>query len=87
MIIAREDIIKFSTHIDNIASSKITAMKNVASDTGTALFICYDFNEQNGIYKGSLIRMEGDYTCENLNFYSKKITLWLKDINNKIQKK
>lgn len=85
--VAREDIVKFSSYIDNIASSKITALKNVASDSGTSVFICYTFNEQNGIYKGSVIRMEGNYTCENLNFYSKKISLWLKDINHNLKKK
>ena len=85
--IDREDIIKYSSYIDNITSSKITAMKNVADDAGTTLFICYDFNEQNGIYNGTLIKMEGDYTCENLNFYSKKISLWLRDINNNLHKR
>ena len=31
--------------------------------------------------------MEGDFTCENLNFYSKKIFIWLKNINDNLDKK
>ncbi|HUX95347.1 MAG TPA: hypothetical protein VMV47_06415 [Bacteroidales bacterium] len=83
----KKDLIKFSSYIDNLASSKITARKNVGSDAGMGIFICYNYDEQNGIYKGTLIKMEGDVTCENLNFYSKKVTLWLTDLNNRISVK
>lgn len=84
--ISKEDLARFSSYIDNIALSKVTKMKNVAADAGISVFICYDFDENSGVYKGSLIRMEGDFSCENLNFYSKKISLWLKDINSKLSK-
>ena len=85
--ISREELARFSSYIDNIASSKITAMKNVAADAGTSVFICYNFVEESSIYNGFLIKMEGDFTCENLNFYSKKVSLWLKDIRNTLAKK
>jgi hypothetical protein len=28
--------------------------------------------------------MEGDFTCENLNFYSKKVAAWMREINNSL---
>ena len=82
--IARETLLKYSGFIPNIASSKVSAPKNVGADAGTTSFICYQYNESTGTYKGYLIRMEGDFTSENLNFYSKKITVWMKDINSGI---
>lgn len=85
--IGKEELVKFSSYIDNISSSKVTAKKNEAADAGTSVFICYDYSEEKGIYKGYLIKMEGDFTCENLNFYSKKVSLWLKDINNTLLKR
>ncbi|TAL75457.1 MAG: hypothetical protein EPN88_03350 [Bacteroidetes bacterium] len=78
--ISKGELRKYTDHIDNIASSKVTALKNVAADAGSSEFICYQFSENTGIYKGHLIKMEGDFTCENLNFYSKKVTLWMKEI-------
>jgi len=84
--IDKEELAKFSAHINNIASSKVTAIKSAGADAGTSAFICYEFNEENSIYKGFLIKMEGDFSCENLNFYSKKVSLWLKDINNSLSK-
>jgi hypothetical protein len=85
--VSKEDLARFSSYIDNISSSKVTAMKNVAADAGTSVFICYEFTEETGKYKGFLIKMEGDVTCENLNFYSKKVSLWLKDLNKTISGK
>ena len=85
--IPKEELQKYSNYIKNIASSKVTALKNVAADAGSIEFICYQFSESTGMYKGSLIKMEGDFTCENLNFYSKKVTEWMKHINNSIAEK
>jgi hypothetical protein len=82
--IPKEDLQKYTSYINNIASSKVTALKNVASDAGSIKFICYKYSESSGMYKGYLIKMEGDFTCENLNFYSKKVTAWLRDINTRI---
>ena len=85
--ISKEELQKYSGYINNIASTKITALKNVAADAGTLEYICYQYSENSGMYKGTLIKKEGDFTCENLNFYSKKITTWMKGINNSITKK
>ena len=82
--ITKEELQKYSNYIKNIASSKVTALKNVAADAGTSEFICYQFSESTGTYKGYLIKKEGDFTCENLNFYSKKIVAWMKEINNSL---
>jgi hypothetical protein len=82
--IPHDELLKYSSYIKNIASSQVTALKNVAADAGTSEYTCYEFSETNKDYKGYLIKMEGDFTCENLNFYSKKITLWLKEIEAKL---
>jgi hypothetical protein len=82
--IDNDELLKYTGYIKNIASSKVTAPKNVAEDAGSSEFICYQFSESSEMYKGYLIKMEGDFTCENLNFYSKKVTSWMKEINNRI---
>jgi hypothetical protein len=82
--IAEEELQKYTSYINNVASSKVTALKNVAADAGSSEYICYKYSESTGTYKGYLIKMEGDFTCENLNFYSKKISLWMKDIKTRI---
>jgi len=50
-------------------------------------YICYQLQEKSGTYKGYIIKKEGDFTCENLNFFSKKVTTWLKSINDSVGKK
>ena len=79
-----EELLKFSNAIENIASSKVTAIKNNGTDAGKTVFICYQFSESTGTYKGSLIKMEGDNNCENLNYYSKKVTSWMREIGDSI---
>lgn len=81
-----EELQKYTSYINNIASSKVTALKNVAADAGSLEFICYQFSEIKGSYKGYIIKKEGDFTCENLNFFSKKVALWMKDINDTLSK-
>jgi hypothetical protein len=85
--INNEELLKFSSYIHNIASSKVTALKSESADSGTSISICYNYSDENSTYKGYLIKMEGDFTRENLNFYSKKVSLWLKDINDSLSKK
>jgi hypothetical protein len=82
--IPKTDLQKYSNHIQNIASSKVSALKNAADDAGSAEYICYQYSESTGMYKGTIIKMEGDFTCENLNFFSKKVAEWMKNINNSI---
>jgi hypothetical protein len=82
-----EELKKYANYIKNISSSKVTALKNVAADAGSMEYICYQFQEKSGTYKGYIIKKEGDFTCENLNFFSKKVTSWLKNINDSLEKK
>ncbi|MCE5345887.1 MAG: hypothetical protein LLG13_06295 [Bacteroidales bacterium] len=82
--IPKEELQKYSKFIRNIASSKITALKNTGINIGSLKFVCYQYSESSGMYKGCLIKMEGDFSCENLNFYSKKIVTWMREINNDI---
>ena len=85
--IPADELKKYSGYIKNISSSKVTAPKNVAADAGTMEFICYQYSEHSGTYKGTLIKKEGDFKCENLNFYSKKVSVWLKNIYDSTEKK
>jgi hypothetical protein len=85
--IPEEELRKYSGYIKNIASSKVTALKNVAADAGSIQFICYQYSESAGMYQGYIIKMEGDFTCENLNFYSKKTSAWMRDIYTNLNKK
>jgi hypothetical protein len=78
--IPTDELKKYASYIKNISSSKVTALKNVAADAGSLEYICYLFDEKSGTYKGCLIKKEGDFTCENLNFYSRKVSIWLKNI-------
>ena len=82
--IPKSELQKYSNHIKNIASSKVSALKNAADDAGSSEYICYQYSESSGMYKGTIIKMEGDFTCENLNFYSRRIAEWMKNINNSI---
>lgn len=79
--VPKDELQKYASHIKNISLSKVTALKNESADEGSLEFICYQFSDKSGNYKGSLIKMQGDFTCENLNFYSKRISIWLKNIN------
>jgi hypothetical protein len=85
--ISKVELQKYANYIKNISSSKVTALKNVAADAGSLQYTCYQFFENSGTYKSYLIKMEGDFTCENLNFFSKKVSIWLKSINDSIEKK
>jgi hypothetical protein len=82
--ITKEELQNYTRYIEGIASSKVTGLKNVAADAGTSECICYLYSEDTGRYKVYLIKREGDFTCENLNFYTKKVALWMKDINKRL---
>lgn len=82
--IPKDELLKYAGYINNIASSKVTALKNVAADAGSTEFICYQYSEHTGMYRGYLIKMEGDFTRENLNFFSKKVSAWMKEINSEL---
>ena len=84
MTIPGDELEKFSKYIENIAASKVTALKNVGVDMGSHTYTCYQFDEGSLTYKSYLIKMEGDNTCENLNFFSKKVVSWMKEINDNL---
>jgi hypothetical protein len=85
--VSSEELKKNAGYIKNISSSKVTAMKNIAADAGSLEYFCYQYIGNSGTYKGTLIKMEGDFTCENLNFFSKKVVAWLKNISQTIEKR
>ena len=87
MKISKEELQKYSNYIKNISSSKVTALKNIAADAGSSEFICFQMSEKTGQYKGYVIKMEGNFTCENLNFFSKKVVSWMKGISRSIYSK
>jgi hypothetical protein len=75
---------KYSSYIKNISQSAVSGIKNAGNDMGTLEYTCYLASPVSGQHRGYLIKMEGDFTCENLNFYSKKITSWLDGISKDI---
>lgn len=79
-----EELRKYAVHIPNISMSKVTAARNTGAGIGTIRFLCYQYSESTESYKVSVIRTEGDYTSENLNFYSKKVIAWIRGINNNL---
>jgi len=85
--ITMEELRKFTAYIKNIASSEITAPKNIAADAGSTEYLCYQYSGTTNTYKGYIIKTEGDFSRENLNFYSKKVVLWMKEINLNLTKK
>ena len=78
--VPKNELQKYINYIDNISFSKVTAVKNVGADMGSLVYYCYQFSENSSTYKASIIKMEGDYECENLNFYSKRVVDWMEDI-------
>jgi hypothetical protein len=82
--ISTEELQKHINYIDNIAASKVTLPKNVRADAGTISYYCYQYSENSSTYKRTVIRTEGDIDCENLNFYSKKVVIWLNEIRESI---
>jgi hypothetical protein len=82
--IPMEELQRYSSYIDNLAHSKITAPKNVAADAGSAEYLCYEYSESKDTYRCILIKQEGDFTCENLNYYTKRVVDWMNDVGNRI---
>lgn len=78
--ISKNELQKYINYIDNISSSKITSPRHVGADMGSLVYYCYQFSENSSVYKASIIKMEGDFECENLNFFSKRVVAWMKDI-------
>jgi hypothetical protein len=79
--IPRTELQKYINYISYISLSKVTAPKHVGSDMGSLGYYCYQFSEISSTYKVATIKTEGDLVCENLNFYSKRVVAWMKDIS------
>ena len=78
--IPKAELQKYIKYINFISSSKVSAPKHVGADMGSLAYYCFQFSENSLIYKEATIKMEGDFECENLNFFSKKVVAWMKDI-------
>lgn len=86
--ITSEELQKYSKYIKNIASSKVTALKSTkATDLGSLEFVCYQYSSGTGKYYVSIIKKEGNSSCENLNFFSKKVVAWMREINKNLVEK
>lgn len=79
-----EDLDRFASFISKISDSKVTALKDTGSENGSTTFVCYEFGEDLS-YHGSILKMEGDVSCENLNFYTKKVVLWMKQLGSHLR--
>jgi hypothetical protein len=78
--IPKAELQKYINYIDNISASKVSAPKSAGADMGSMVSYCYRLSEDTQTYKAYIIKMEGDIECENLNFYSRRVADWLKDI-------
>ncbi|HCI55249.1 MAG TPA: hypothetical protein PLN06_08515 [Bacteroidales bacterium] len=78
--IPNKELQKYINFIDNISASKISAPRLKSSTMGSHIYYCFQYSEVNDTYKAVIIKQEGDIECENLNFYSKKIVEWMKEI-------
>ncbi|MGQ9620411.1 MAG: hypothetical protein ACUVTX_05435, partial [Bacteroidales bacterium] len=79
---------KYVNYIDNIAASKVSAPRTrvKAANAGTSNYYCYLFSESNSEYKVVTVKTEGEIECENLNFYSRRVIEWMRDINSSLHK-
>jgi hypothetical protein len=68
---------KFASYITNLAASKVTNKKAVAADMGTFNYYCFSYSPGSSSYRQITIKTQGDFECENLNFYSKKVVEWM----------
>ena len=80
------EILENTADTFGIVLSKVTAEKNTGADMGKIQYLCYQYDEHSHCYKGAVIKMEGDFTKENLNFYSRKIANWLKSVADSLSK-
>lgn len=79
-----EELTRFASFIGKISDSKVTALKDTGSEYGSTSFICYEFGKDL-TYHGSVMKMEGDVSCENLNFYTKKVVTWMKQLGSNLR--
>ncbi|MFH0843820.1 MAG: hypothetical protein V1903_14540 [Bacteroidota bacterium] len=82
--IPEDELSRYAKVIEFIASSKVSGPGKNITGKGTAQYICYQFDENSQRYRGHLIRSEGNVTRENLNFHSKRITQWMKEIGTSV---
>jgi hypothetical protein len=78
--IPKDELRKYINYIDNIAASKVTMTKSKSTIEGTLSYYCYQYSENSSSYKRTIIKTKGRSKCENLNFYSKKVVLWMNEI-------
>ncbi len=86
--IPESELKKYVNYINNIAASKVSARKTRTrgNRTGTTSYYCFQYSESESEYKVVTIKTEGEIECENLNFFSRRVVEWLKEINNSINK-
>jgi len=83
--IPEDELSRYAKVIEYLASSKVTGPGKSITGEGTAQYICYQFDENSQKYRGHLIRSEGNITRENLNFHSKRVTQWMKEIGTSVE--
>ena len=84
--VPKQELQKYVNYIDNIAASKVTMSKNKSKIEGTLSYYCYQYAENSSSYKRTIIRTIGRSRCENLNFYSKKVVVWMNEIGTYVPK-
>ena len=72
-----EELNKYERYIINLASSKVSAKKISGKGKGTFNYYCFTYSSTDSTYRQITIRTHGDIVCENLNFFSRKVTEWM----------
>jgi hypothetical protein len=75
--VTEAELQKYASYIVNLAASKVTAKKAVAADMGTFNYYCFSYSSGSSSYRQVTIKTLGDFECENLNFYTKKVVEWM----------
>jgi hypothetical protein len=78
--ILKPELQKYKSFIDKISSGRVTALESAKDEMGSMVFYCYQYSEKSSTFKATIIKMEGDQQCENLNSFSKTVVDWMKDI-------
>jgi len=86
--IPETELKKFVNYIQNIAASKVSAprTRHRASKAGTLSYYCFLYSESKAEYKVITVKTEGEVECENLNFFSRRVIEWMRDINRSLNK-
>ena len=82
--ISPERVFKFRKLIDNIKNGELSEKKPVGADMGSATYYAYYKEAHWSYYKRIVLHSYGDWTFRNQHPFAPLVTLWLNNVNSKI---